>query len=709
MGKINVLSFEVANLIAAGEVVDRPSSVIKELVENSIDSGATRVTVEIQRGGIMFMRVTDNGCGIAPEDLPVAVRRHATSKIKDANDLDGIITLGFRGEALAAISAVSDVRIISKTAENPLGASIEVNSGRVGEVTERGASDGTTVIVENLFANVPARLKFLKRDLTEAMAVCSVVEKIAMSHPEIAIRMISDGVVKLDTAGDGKLYGVIRCVYGKDFAAKMMPVDSEQNGVRVYGYVTSPVAPRANRSYQNFFINGRYIKTRTGSAAIEQAYTSYIPPEKFPGCVLRIELSPNVVDVNVHPSKLEVKFSDERPVFDCIYHGVRGALRENSERPGFGTDSDKKNAEEKNVTQSFKTSMSTVVPRVSSAFVPINDRTAAADKTKDDFVRQLDLADNAAAFRGQNSQKNPVQSVQTQKEDFWQHISVVSDADADKDKCQKNKQDIPKRTEEVPPLPTENDAPPAWLSSLPHGNGTECVLTGNNEKSNNNNGTANYCDSGLPSDEGAKDDELVRYISDSGGIYRIVGEIFNSYILVEVGNELIVIDKHAAHERLIFEELRGRMAKGSERTSQFLAVPIEVMLMSDEVAAIEQYRERIENIGFSFSTARNTVYVNEIPSSIGTDDVETMFENFADVIKTGGGSVELTEEIVFEKALYQASCKAAIKAGRVYPEEFDEDIVKQLFDHPEVTYCPHGRPIALKIEKSYINHRFKRN
>jgi DNA mismatch repair protein MutL len=333
MGKINVLSFEVANLIAAGEVVDRPASVIKELVENSIDAGADRITVEIQRGGVLFMRVSDNGSGIEPDDLPIAVRRHATSKIKDANDLDAIMTLGFRGEALAAICSVADVRIISKTRGRELGAYIEIHSGRASAVSERGASEGTTIIVENLFANVPARLKFLKRDVTEGMAVCSVLEKIALSHPEIAFKLISDGAVKLDTSGDGNRRSAIRCVYGKDIAKNMIEIEGERDGVRVTGYITAPASPRANRNYQNFFINGRYIKTKTGMAAIEQAYTSYIPPEKFPGCVIYIDIAPNAVDVNVHPGKLEVKFSNERPVFDAIYHSVRTALAENTARP----------------------------------------------------------------------------------------------------------------------------------------------------------------------------------------------------------------------------------------------------------------------------------------------------------------------------------------------------------------------------------------
>ena len=283
MGIINQLSFEVANLIAAGEVVDRPASVIKELVENSIDAGATRITVEIQRGGVRYMRVTDNGSGILPEDLPIAVRRHATSKIGKASDLDSISTLGFRGEALAAIAAVSDLRIISKTSGADFGSAIEVNSGRAGRVVEQVAQKGTTVIVENLFANVQARLKFFKRDMTETAAALSVAEKAAMSHPEIAFRFISDGNLKLSTPGDGRLMSAVRAVFGPDAAGQFIEVDYSLSGVRTYGYVTSPSFPRSNRNAQNFFINQRYVKSKTASAALEQAYTSYIPPEKYPG------------------------------------------------------------------------------------------------------------------------------------------------------------------------------------------------------------------------------------------------------------------------------------------------------------------------------------------------------------------------------------------------------------------------------------------
>lgn len=644
MGKINVLSFEVANLIAAGEVVDRPASVIKELVENSIDAGADRVTVEIQRGGVLFMRVTDNGSGIEPEDLPIAVRRHATSKIREADDLDAIMTLGFRGEALAAICSVADVRIISKTRDRDMGSYIEIHSGRVGAVSERGASDGTTIIVENLFANVPARLKFLKRDITEGMAVCSVLEKIALSHPEVAFKLISDGTVKLETSGDGNRRSAIRCVYGKDTAKTMIEIDGERDGVKVSGFITAPASPRANRNYQNFFINGRYIKTKTGMAAIEQAYTSYIPPEKFPGCVIYIDIAPNAVDVNVHPGKLEVKFSNERPVFDAIYHSVRTALAENTERPEINDLEGRKPA---------FTSTNAWKPSANFAFAPIVDR--ALDPKSP--YSQIDISETPAIVR---------------------------------------EEIIPE-----PPKPIEPPTAPVFRSAP--------VYQGMQEKQPAPEPTAVTA---VPEPERTKQvestDRLAYDPSHSiGGFHRLVGEVFNSYIVVENNNNMLLIDKHAAHERLIFESLK-RALKTHERDTQLMAVPIEVMLMSDEIAALEQYRSQIEGTGFGFSTARNTVYVTEIPSAISANAVTAIFESFADSIRKGSG-VELTADIVFEKALYQASCKAAIKAGRVYPDGYAEWLVRELKANPEVICCPHGRPIAIEINKNTIDHLFKRN
>ena len=653
MGKINVLSFEVANLIAAGEVVDRPSSVIKELVENSIDAGADRVTVEIQRGGVLFMRVTDNGSGIEPEDLPVAVRRHATSKIREADDLAAIMTLGFRGEALAAICSVADVRIISKTKNREMGAFIEINSGRVGAVSERGASDGTTIIVENLFANVPARLKFLKRDLTEAMAVCTVLEKIALSHPEIAFKLISDGVLKLETSGDGNRRSAIRSVYGKELASSMLEIDGERDGVKVSGFITAPAYPRANRNYQNFFINGRYIKTKTAMAAIEQAYTSYIPPEKFPGCVIYIDIAPNTVDVNVHPSKLEVKFSNERPVFDAIYHSVRTALAENTERPQIDGLEGRRS--------SF---VSSTKPTPAQAFAPVADR--ALEPTSP--YKQIDITESVPAPASAPTVPTPPPPISREAAPppvFRSAPAFKPAVQIERDFAEEHvPPSIPEKTVEpiVPPTP------PAPL---------------------------------------APEREIAREASPSeAGFYRLVGEVFNSYIIVECGSKMLLIDKHAAHERLIFESLK-RSLRDRKPDSQLMALPVEVMLMSDEIALLEEYRERIEGIGFAFTTARNTVYISAIPTAVTVNSAAAMIESFADSVKRGSG-VELTADIVFEKALYQASCKAAIKAGRVYPEGYAEWLVREIKANPDVICCPHGRPIAIEITKNTIDHLFKR-
>ena len=333
MGKINVLDFEIANLIAAGEVVERPSSVLKELIENSIDSGATSIVAEIKRGGVALIRVSDNGCGMSADDLPVAIKRHATSKIKNREDLEKIATLGFRGEALAAISSVSAVTIITKTSEAESGSMLVSEGGRILDISEVGCAEGTTVVVENLFFNVPARRKFLKKDSTEAMNCAALVEKVALSRPDISIHLKVDGEERFTTPGDGDLLNTIYAVYGKEFSSKLIKAEGSANGVRVYGYIGRSDNVRKNRNYQNVFINGRYVKSLTAMAAIEKAYTSYIAHEAFPTCVLFLEMNPTMVDVNVHPAKLEVKFASEQPVFEAIYYTVKRAIEEHEYRP----------------------------------------------------------------------------------------------------------------------------------------------------------------------------------------------------------------------------------------------------------------------------------------------------------------------------------------------------------------------------------------
>lgn len=695
-----MLSFEVANLIAAGEVVDRPSSVIKELVENSIDSGADRITVEIMRGGISFMRVSDNGCGMSAEDMPIAVKRHATSKIHSASDLDGIKTLGFRGEALAAICSVSDVRIISKLREQELGAMYEIHGGVGGEISERGASDGTTVIVENLFANVPARLKFLKKDATEAMSVGAVVEKAALSHPEIAFTFISDGNLKLETSGDGELKSTLRAVFGKSYSDDMLPVDYVREGVRVHGFICAPIQVRSNRNYENFFINGRYVKSRTASAALEQSFASYIASDKFPGCVLNISISCEAVDVNVHPSKLEVKFSNERPVFDAVYYAVRTTLVNNEKRPELEPFDGKRT-----------TPATSFAPkRTVDAFIPVESRNSFRNCQPDIF------AANAVSGVSKND------AVPARSSDARLGASSTTiEAGAPMADTSKLGVDDEVTGFEGYVSPGIGYVEPDLVKAVLGGAREERVAAGarlsgadampGNEVERRRAGETQANDRAAEISRSAVmsgSDEISAAAPQRGIDYRIVGEIFNSYIIVEKGDVCLMIDKHAAHERYNFERFKRNMYS-SGRASVLLAVPYEVMMMSDEVAVIEEYRHEIEAVGFEFETARNTVKLSAVPDGLSNESATAMIEAFAVALLESAGGLEQARDRIFEKALYQASCKASIKAGRVYPREYTDHIVDELMKAPDITYCPHGRPVAFEMKKSALDHKFERS
>ncbi len=711
MGNINVLSFEVANLIAAGEVVDRPASAIKEMIENSIDAGAKHITVEIQNGGITFMRISDDGCGMEPADLPLAIMRHATSKIKSAEDLDGICTLGFRGEALAAISAVSKLRIISKRREAALGSELVVNCGQVISQSERGCSDGTTIIVEGLFANVPARRKFLKRDVTETTAVSANVEKIALSHPEIAFRLITDGQVKLETAGDGKLFSAIYAVFGRDFANRLLEVNGEFDGISVKGYVGRSDNVKSNRNYMNFYINKRFVKSRTASAAIEQAYVSYMPSEKFPVCVLFISLNPGRVDVNVHPAKLEVKFSNEKPVFEAIYYAVRQTLEQNVTRPDMNIPS-----------------MPSKGIRTSDAFVPVErEGSLKARQISMDIppmrqeVRQTERQETERpAVKEQGAGSSPIKAETVPMQGSVQESPSTHQKPVDPLAAEKAPEETPLMTpmEYIEYLMSKD--PKVYMDD-PYANekfSDDDVLPAESKAAGKaapaENSSKEEPAVAVPPERtqgtpAAVEEELPEaaapaYVKPD---YRIVGEVFNSYIILEMGEKMLLIDQHAAHERIIFEQLKKNMYE-SQLASQLLLLPIDVMLMSDEVSVIEEYREEIENVGFEFTTSRNTVSVSAIPVGITQDAVADMFAVMADRIKNGTGKVELTKNILFEKALYQASCKAAIKAGRVYAADHIKWIADKLMEIPDITFCPHGRPVAMELSKKNIDRQFER-
>lgn len=702
MGKINVLSFAVANLIAAGEVVDRPASVIKELMENSIDSGATSITVEIQHGGVTLMRVTDNGCGMTPEDLPVSIRRHATSKIRTAGDLDGISTLGFRGEALAAIASVSKLRILSRTPEAEFGAMLETTGGENVTVTEQGCAVGTTVLVEDLFANVPARRKFLKKDVTETVAVTAYVEKIALSHPEIAVRLITDGNLKLETAGDGRLKSAVYALYGRDFTNRLLPVNTDNDGIAVWGYIGRTDNYKPMRNGENFFVNGRYVKSKTAIAALEQAYTSYMPPEKFPCCVLFVRVSPARVDVNVHPAKLEVKFSNEKAIFDAVYYAVRSTLEANVTRPELRTESSRVNPNP----------FAFPGGKVSSATVPVENARAES------LTRRQLSYDLGGRTQPQpdirpagNLPQNPPPARVTAEE----YLAMVRGTA------------MPKQ-----PVPTSAATVPAQPKKMPENADyrQQVATNGQNQDGTVGQSAGNAVETPLPTAENPiaetvtesigetaqntvpepTADNTVQSVEEPEKVareYRIIGSAFRSYVLVEVGETLLVIDQHAAHERILFEELKAGLHKTSP-VSQMLLLPVEVMMTSGEVDALKLYADELQKIGFSLRFARNTVMADAIPEGVATSAVGDMLSIMAGRLLDNTGSVKLTRDIIFEKALYQAACKAAIKAGRSYAEEHIEWIVKKLMELPDITFCPHGRPVAMELTKSALDRQFDR-
>ena len=634
MGKINVLSPQVANLIAAGEVVDRPASVVKELLENSIDANAKHITVEIKNGGVTYIRVSDDGNGITSEDMPLVLKRHATSKIEKATDLNAIFTLGFRGEALAAISSVSKIRIISKTESASNGTMLYSDCGEIVDVSDAGCPKGTTITVEELFANVPARRKFLKKDVTEASAVGACVEKIALSHPEIAFKFISDGNLKIETVGDGKLEHAIFAVLGKDFAKKLIPVKCGNDGISVYGFIGRSDNVKPTRNFQNFFVNSRFVKSRTAMAAIEQAYSSYIAPEKFPACVLFIEIAPSAVDVNVHPAKLEVKFSNEKLIFETVYYAVRNALEKNTDRTDL----------------ILKSPEVATRPSVLNSFVPIVDRTDIKASSPEQLT--FEPAEKIA-FNSIISNKFREEAREELKES-------------------ENKDNTTVFTPKFSPLSVANDELPSFAKT---------------ERK------AFFADTEEP--------QLP--------FYNILGVAFNTYIFVECDKKVVIIDKHAAHERILFESLRGKI-KNADAAPQTLLVPITIGLSQMDFAAVCEYQSSFHEIGFDFEKDHNQkrVKITQIPSVLRITEVEDVFASIAEKLADGTGDINVSKQEIYEKALYQASCKAAMKGGRYDNESDIRFVVEKILSIPDITVCPHGRPVVIDLTQTSLNRQFGR-
>ena len=674
MGIINVLDPQVANLIAAGEVVERPASAVKELLENAIDAGATRITVEIKQGGVALMRITDNGCGMSREDALLCISRHATSKIRAAKDLDGIATLGFRGEALAAIASVSRLRIMTRQADSDSGVTVETLAGKVLSAEESGCPVGTTILVEELFANVPARRKFLKRDASETAAVAATVEKIALSRPDIAIRFLADGALRFETPGDGDLLHVIYAVLGREFAKKTIPVHDMTEGIEVVGVIGIPDNVRGNRGAENFFINGRYVRCGTAAAALEQAFHTYIPSDKFPACVLALNLHPAYVDVNVHPQKMEVKFSNDKPVFNAVYCAVKNVLSQRMSRPtmpsvGEGThltgDSYKLYAD----VLAMKTDTEEEAEAIASEKERLRKKYEQVTIPSESRATELpDLEIELPKVVLPNRTGAPSA---TEREPFRS------------ERPERTPESLPSRAVE-PSVPTEE---PKRTVTEP----TEAVQEREKELADR------------PREAVASSEKKAPL-----PWFRVAGVAFNCYVFVEMEDKMLVIDKHAAHERVLFEQMRENMSR-LQPASQLLFLPLEVSLTTQEIEAAEAYNEELLAVGFAFAVEKpQTASIVQYPSGLNEGQAAAMFAELAARLSEGQGDLKIGRDQIYERALFQASCKAAVKAGREDTPETIRWIAEQVIGNPKVRYCPHGRPVAFEMTKGQFERQFER-
>lgn len=624
MGKIKVLTKNVSDKIAAGEVVERPASVIKELLENSVDANATVICVEIKNGGISYMRVTDNGVGMSKEDVELSVIRHATSKIQTEEDLTKISTLGFRGEALSSISAVSKLEIYTKTKDEETGTHLVCENGEIIDIDDAGCPNGTTVVVRELFSTVPARMKFLKKDFTEAGYIEDIVSRLALSHPEISVKFINNGKEIIFTPGDNLLSSAIYAVYGKDIKNAMIEANYSERGVKVFGMCGKGTAARPNRNMENFFVNGRYIKSPLLARATEEAYKNELMVGKFPTCVLNIELSPQEVDINVHPTKLEAKFADEKHVYHCVYWAVKNAL--------YASEFIPKVSEHKNIKPQFV--------------------------AKDVIVKEKLTPPSEICEPVKIATPEPLKKPQMRV--TFRELDEIPKTDKSNAPVIENF--IPELKKTVKPEITVKPKPVEPLQS--------------------------------------EIKEAEKVIS-----YKICGQVFSTYIIVEKDGKMLMVDQHAAHERLRYEKLLEQY-KNRKITTQMLLVPEIVNLTATEFSVFCENKGEIENLGFLVDEfGEKQIKISGTPLDAGEFDAENAI---IEIISMLSGNRKNIDDDLAQKMLYQIACKGAIKANAVLSDAEMKKLLDDVFSLSGINTCPHGRPITIEFTKDFIEKQFKR-
>ena len=636
MPEIQILPSHVADLIAAGEVVERPASAVKELVENAVDAGASKVVVEVSHGGMTYLRVTDDGRGIPADQLPRAFLRHATSKLRTEYDLEAIGTLGFRGEALAAISAVSRMQVLSRTEQAPMGAALALEGGVPGQVEETGCPLGTTMVVRDLFYNTPARLKFMKKDAAEGAAVFAAVQRLALSHPEVSFKFIRDGKQELLTPGDGKLESAVYAVLGRELALGLRPVQASGEEMSVSGFVSMPACCRNSRNWQFFFVNGRFIKSRLMMAALEEAYANQRMVGKFPACVLHLRTKLNAVDVNVHPAKTEVKFGAERQVFSAVYHAVLSALEADRSRPAAVLD---RPARHDTVTP-HQTTLIPPAPAVRPPVVQVHDNT----------YRPAPKAEPPRYTPGPAPIQRP----------------TISPA-------------APPPRQEPVQAPAAPEVKPAPAQAVPERKAEPVTAAS---------------PAPMPGPEPVP-------AAPEPAPWRVAGEVLNTYIIVEQGDAVFFIDKHAAHERMNFDRMK---AAGYAPMSQTLLVPAVCRLDPREEAALVEQLPLLEEFGFQAEDLNGALIVRQAPDYLDVEDIPGTLSELAGKLLAGGRPDPAAAR---DELLHTMACKAAIKGGQKNsPDELHRVAAAVLSG--AVKYCPHGRPVAIELTRAQLEKQFKR-
>ena len=647
MPQIKVLDKSVSELIAAGEVIERPSSVIKEIVENSIDAGAKRITVEIKNGGITYMRVTDDGCGMSHDDVPTAFLRHATSKLSLAEDLESIDTMGFRGEALASVAAVARVEVLTKQKSDEFGTHYKIEGGEQVEYSENGCPDGTTIIIRDLFFNTPARLKFMKKDVSEGNFVQSVVDKLALAHPHISFRFIRDNKQVRLTTGDGKYYSAVYSVFGKQFAASLAPVDFSMGAIKITGFVSTPHFCRANRSMQYFFVNSRSIRNTTCMAALEEGYRNCVMTGKFPACVLNIEMPPSEVDVNVSPSKTDVKFANERAIFEAVYLATKNAIlnAENEREIELPVVKGKQEEAEKTPGTTAPIEPLREIVNVKKIVEPVviksSPRPLSEEEPEIVMPKPMELRASRPVYT-----PTPPEKLYRQE------------------------------TLEEPKKPVQE---------------LDVFRYINKDSFENKNAERPKCEPAPIIEEKEENDNL-----------RVIGELFKTYIVCENGDKMVLIDKHAAHERIRFEDLKKVFTKHA----QLLEAPEKVVLSAEEWTAAQEFSDELSDMGMDVVFGENfSVEIMSMPTILEGSAPADVFGRAVELFMKGNGNAAGE---IFDDILHTFACKSAIKAHDNTSLFELEQLAKRVWEDSAIRYCPHGRPIITEISKSTLEKSFKR-